>query len=516
MAAEQPTSNHLTLSQTLIQQGKHKEAQSLLNELLNKNPVDPKALELLCLSCLKANEYNQAEEWLKKAITLQADNARLYYNLGFAQKALDKDQDAIASYQKAITLEPNYQDAYINLGNIFSTQNQTQQAIQAYSSALKINPNYLLVHYNLGYQYEKMGRVKDAIDAYLKVLQLEPGAIAAIYRVAQLYLQLGDTLQAASLIERGLNLQPGFPPLYRLLTLCQNYSDLNHPHIQTIKKLLDNSQLKEDDRAQLYYGLGKIYDNLKNYKVAFDYYQKANEIQGKLHPFNFNAFLEFTNDIMNSKPVPYALKASPLTPIFILGMPMAGKSLLESILTPHSKIHPCGNLPFEPYLQQPEDFQKLLAQICPKDQLPILTKFTQVYHLNILMLLFPKAKIIHLKRSHMDTCLNQYFQYSENKEQIRDLRTLALFHREFDLIMLNWKKQFKDQITTVQFEDLIRKPDDTIKSVYQFLDLKPEPLKKIALHESEIGRWKDYRDKLLDLEIIFKLTPEQLKSLLHH
>ncbi|MFO1257347.1 MAG: tetratricopeptide repeat protein [Gammaproteobacteria bacterium] len=515
MTAEQPSSNHLVFSQTLIQHGKHKKAQSLLNALLKENPVNSKALELLGISYLKCNEYHQAEESLKKVISLQGDNPKHYYNLGFAQKGLNKNEEAITSYQKAITLDPKYQYAYINLGNIFSIQNQAEQAIQAYSTALKINPNNPLVHYNLAFQYEQIGRVKDAIDTYLKVLQLEPGTIAAIYRLAQLYIQLGDVLHATSMIERGLNLQPGFGPLYRILTLCQTYTDPNHPHIQTIHTLLNNPKLKEDDRAQLYYGLGKIFDNLKNYDAAFDAYQKANEIQGKLHPFDFNHFLEFTNSIMNSKPVSYALKASPLTPIFIVGMPMAGKSLLESIMANHSKIHTCGNLSIEPYLKQPENFQKLLSTVCPKDKLPILTKFTHIYHLNLLMLLFPKAKIIYLKRSHMDTCLNQYFQYSESKAQIRDLKILALFHREFDLLMLYWKKQYKEHIISIQFEDLIRKPDDTLKSVYHFLDIKPEPLKHINLHESEIGRWKNYQAKLFDLQIIFRLTLDQLKSLLH-
>lgn len=516
MASEQPNSGSIAHSNQLIQQGKYKDAQVILSAFLDQNPTDPQALELLCYSCIQDKDYSKAEMWLQKAIEMQDNNPKLFYNLGFSLRNLNKIPEAIDAYQKALTLDPNFQDAHINLGNLYTTQNQSEKAIESYTNALKINPNNPLIHYNLGHQYEILNQVDNAIKSYQNVLALEPQAVAAIYNLAQIFIKTDNKSKALVLIENGLKHKNDFAPLHRLLSLCHHYTDPNHAHIQSILSLLKESGLLDEDKIHLFFALGKIHDDLQNRNEAFEYYKKGHALQAEQDPFNLSEHLKFTKELITASPVSYAFKASSLTPIFILGMPLSGKSLLERILASHQSIQATGNLSIEPYLHQPNIFQRIVTQLETEHKMFTLTGFSNVYYLNHLMLLFPKAKIIYCKRGHMDTCLSEYFHYFPNNAgQTHDLKNLALFHRDFDLMMIHWRKKYNDALHSIQYEDLVQKTDDTLKSVCEFLSIQQHDLKPVALNTDHIGRWKPYREHLLDLEIVFKLNPTQLKSMLN-
>ncbi|MDC3325176.1 tetratricopeptide repeat protein, partial [Planktomarina temperata] len=262
-------------------------------------------------------KLKEAIEAYNKAIAIKTDNAEAYYNMGIALKAQGKLEEARETYRKALAIKPHYANALNNMGLILQEQGKLEEAIETFSKALAIKPDHADAYNNMGNSLKEQGKVEKAIEAYNKALAIKP-----------------DYAEA----HRHLSALTKFTP--------------DSGQISVVDDLLQRPNSTEPDRCHLHYTYAKIKEDLGDLSAAFSSYVAGGALRKKLLAYEFsqdqNLFSTIKNTAPKLKDIALNATGEPIrhTPIFILGMPRSGTTLVEQIISSHSEVTGAGELPY--------------------------------------------------------------------------------------------------------------------------------------------------------------------------
>ena len=489
---------------------KFSEAEIISKKLISKHPKIPFLLNLLGLIMMEKRDYKEAMYYYNQCIKIQPNNANVYNNLGTLYKAKNEYTKAESYYKKSIELDKKIIEPQNNLGSLYIDQTKYEDAIICFKKCINIEPKSPISHYNLGIANISIGKIKDAKKH----------------------------------LEESINIYPQFYKAHRAISRIKKYSKKDN-HINILEDLLKNLNLANTDKIELSFALGKAYDDIKNFDKAFSYYEIGNKLRNE--DVNFKSereILEFElikDFFIHCNYKKYKNKSlSDKTPIFILGMPRSGTTLVEQIVSSHPNVYGGGELNFldqvikkyfyvKGYLSKEKlnsanadilhniakEYLYKIKRLSNKekitDKLPINFKW-----IGFIKLMFPNATIIHCERNSKDTCLSIYKNYFTNSDlnYAYNMNNLVFFYNLYLNLMNFWKDCFPKSIKSTKYEKLIDNPKFEIKKIISYCNLdwnkkclefynNSRPINTASdiqarskIYKSSINSWKKY-DKFI-------------------
>ena len=440
-------------------------------------------------------------------------------NLGIAFKQQGKTEQAIGAFRQALALEPNRADFVYNLGNCYSDAGDLGRAIVCYRQALQKDPGYADAANNLGKAFKEQGLLSAAVVLFRHTLKLQPSHAFAIYNLSEL-VAAGD--------------------------YCFTPAELVH-----IQATVASPTCSRLEKCQLSFTIAKVHHLDGSYDSAFDYYRQANELKKLCLEENASAFDRRKHEAMVDRVIsafdrPYfqriqAWGLETARPVFIIGMPRSGSTLVEQILASHPQVFGAGeigeitkfqpdlaDLPTtaryaEPILPKESDTRELAANYldCLTRLSPTATRVTNksldnFLHLGLIATLFPQARIIHCRRDPRDLCLSCYFQNFQDVNWTWSLEDIGGYCHSgpYEKLMTHWAKVLPLPIHEVRYENLVHDQETVTRDLLTFcgLDWNEHCLTffntrrvvrtasaiqvRKPISAQAIGRWKLYRAHL--------------------
>ena len=536
----------------------------------------------------KAKEYFLAENCYKKVLGTDSKNYDAIRHLGIAyldQKEFDK---AERYFKKAVTVRPDLPEAFNNLGSLFFVSDKLEKAEEYFNSCLKLNSSYLPAINNIASMHNKLRQPDKAMKYASLAYSAQPENTLSIRNYANAKIINGDLYEGISILkskideiqdlesisllantyrENGefnlslkyymmaLEVDPHNGHAFYNASLFKNH-DLSENSVHQIIKLLDDKKFSTSkDASILCFGLYRIKEQQKKYKEAFFYLNKANEIKNELINPSFNnekVYLKTIKKKLNKELIkkysPYGSDST--KPIFIIGMPRSGTTLIEQILASHSKVFGAGELSYIPHTivapsyndnqlgnkryetindwiseetisRWSNHYLNLINKISNNKQYVTDKLPHNFVHLGMIKILFPNAKIIYCKRDAMDNCYSLFkTPFESNHYYFYNQKLIGSYYKLHEEFMQHWQNECEIEMYTLDHEKLLEKPEKIISEVLKFCNLKWEDdcmnfhktkrqvvtasslQVREPIHKKSIRAWEKYKDQLRLMEKI--------------
>jgi tetratricopeptide (TPR) repeat protein len=441
----------------------------------NKVSIDPPQNQLNTLINLyQQGQLQQALDSTKQLLKQFPNSFTLYNIQGASNAGLGQFNAAIDSYKQALKIKPDYAEVYSNMGAALNDKGDLDAAIDSCKKALKIKPNYAEAYFNMGNALRDKGDLDAAVDSYKQALKIKPDYVKAYY-------QMSITLN-----NRG-GPDPG------------NDIKEHDDHFVKMQTLYLGSNITDEQRSYLSFALSKACEELNEISQSFTYLKIGNELRKKILSYNIKQDIELFRQLKQAYPsiAKVALQsaggANGLQPIFILGMPRSGTTLVEQIISSHSQVTGAGELSYvhgygqsiakgviKPNAEVISDFRQRYIEALKNrsDNRSIVTdKMPQNFrYVGLIFSAFPDAKVIHVNRSPAATCWSNYKHYFITKglEYSYDLDDLVVYFRLYQDLMRFWQGHYGDRIYNVNYGKLAINQEDETKRLIQYLGLEWE------------------------------------------
>ena len=501
-------------------------------------------------SYMELGKLNNAVECFKKVLIYIPENFPTLFNLAASYQKLEEFDEAIEQYQSAIKFNNDSQSnkirALTNLGYVFHEIGELDEAIEAYNQVLKLEPENVEVLNNLGTIYRDLDDTKISIEHYNAALSANPNHSGAYYNLGFAYQDLGDINKAIQNYEQAIEINDHVWS-YHNLSYLKKFK-LDDPHISKMESLLLQDNIPKLDQVHLNLALARVNDSLGRKKQFLQFLEKGNRLRKKETKYSIEESLYFHETIkeifLHSMPVskkPDKDSVSEITPIFILGMPRSGTTLVEQILSSHNSVYGAGELKTLTKLATPiinnysngdisnislqalefirQEYLNMLSNLNSNlqiitDKLPLNFQF-----IGFILSAFPEAKIIHLKRNAIATCWSNYKHFFTDKENSysHDLNDLAAFYNSYVDIMDFWHKLYPNKIYDLSYETLTTNQEDETRKLINYCNLEwdekclsfyennravktpSSPQVRNKMYQGSSDAWKQYEEFLKPL-----------------
>lgn len=530
------------------QRGNALAAAAACESILAENPDHAHANHLLGVIMIQQKSFEKAIELLTLATTAMPEDAAMLTHLGTAFSYAGKLDAAMESFKAALEIDPQLIDACNNLAALSMRRNDPASAITYYQRALAVNERVAAVHANLANALLSIARVDEAIIHYRRALAIRPRFPEAEYGLGQALRDNGDLAEAVRHFTIALDQDRSHASAMASLAFVV---DQLEPEMHgRIRNTYGLAAPGSDDRKLLSFALGKHEEKQGNFERASELFTEGNSIHRATLKFSAEESAEqiarigaiFNRDFFNAR---VGSGIATAAPIFIVGMPRSGTTLVEQILASHPEVTGGGELSEFPATVFPK-MEQLHSSGFPdaasllqtddviqigQDYLNALDKtitgtrhFTDKLPGNFLMvglikLVFPNARIIHCTRDARDTCLSMFkiFFPSGGHRFSYDLGELISYHRNYQALMQHWKSLFGDGIIEANYETIVTDPETSIRALLAECGLEFDQrcidfhgTKRVVrtasavqvrkpIYTSSIGIWKNYAPYLPDL-----------------
>ena len=440
-------------------------------------------------------KLEEAIEACNKALVIKPDNAEAYNNMGIALQEQGKLEESIEAYNKALAIKPDYADAYYNMGGTLQEQRKLEDALEAYNKALAIKPDYAEASNNMGGTLKEQGKLEEAIEAYNKALAIKPD-------YAEAYNNMGVTLQnqgkpeaATEAYNKALAIKPDYAGAHRHLSTVTKYNP-NDPQINEVDELLQRQNLNKSDRCYLHYTYAKMKEDLGDLSVAFDNYVAGGELRQKLLTYDFTQDQKLFSKIKNTAPqfkdvaLNLSREAIKHTPIFILGMPRSGTTLIEQIISSHTQVTGAGELGYlsrfgtkliagltAPTVEAISVFrERYLTGLAKRanGQAFVTVKMPQNFqYIALICAAFPEAKIIHVQRDAKAICWSNFKHYfvANGLGYSYSLADTVEYYGLYKDLMHFWSQSYSDRIYNLDYDKLTENQEPETRRLIEYLEL---------------------------------------------
>ena len=523
-------------------------AENAYRQILKVAPEYHPAYHELGLLAADMGQLAHAAQLVSQAIALN-DTVYIYHrNLCELYRRLGSLEKAIAAGRRATALKSGDLDAHYNLGLALADSDLAQEAADSYRKALALNPKHGLSWNNLGAALEKLDDMSAAEDAYFRAVQLNRRHAEAQNNLGAIYSVQGKLDEARACFEDAIEANPGFVSPHYNLSSLKTY-DKGDPHLEQLEEIVLRADATQslDARIRLSFALGKAREDVGNYDAAFVAYENGNRLQHNRFPVDekkADAQLAkivgvFDRSFFEARTKP---ASSDRTPIFIVGMPRSGTTLIEQILASHPEVYGGGELSelrqvlatppgatastvFTDYAADLNsvEFEALgheyLEQVWTlspgsrfiSDKMP-----ANYFFIGMIHLIFPDAKIIHSIRDPIDSCFSCYARlFNKTMEFAYDLGTLGRYAVRYLRLMWHWHEALPvDTVLDVRYEDVVDDVevqarrmldyiglpwnDDCLKFYKNKRQVKTASIAQVRrpIYKSSIGRCKNFEKHL--------------------
>ena len=564
---------------TLVRKGQLKVAYKFLKKQL-KGKCDADVWVALASICVSSGIYGECIKCCQSAIQLDSNHARAFSILGVAYISSGSPQKAIQLNEMDATVQYNY-------GYVLHVIEKYSLSAQHFLRSLDLAPGNALAHYYVASCYQAAGNKAMLIQHYKESLKYNPKLVDSMVRLATHYQEIDNFDRAFDYIDQALKISPdhqmalshkagllsmtgdksgAYLILRKLIdagtysaldldiysSLYDQYGDVNEV-IKLSENMLQRMNTAPSDKKFLGFSLGRIYDKKGEYDLAFERFRLANNTAyRKFDHVSDKALINKMTEIY-SREHAADMSVNDVTnanPIFIVGMPRSGTTLVEQVLSKHPEVHACGELPYVSDIIKKMTGEiavdvtglDVIRDFCASDikiradeyiarvgDLPGVEKmFTDKMPANYLYLglisqIFPTAKILHCTRDPRDIVLSMYFQYFGSRQLFsNNLTDIAKVYLEYDKLMKHWKDTLNINIFDIKYEDLVVNFEPNVANLLEFcgLEFAEECLdfhksKRIVatasfnqvnkpLYKKSLARWKNYEKHLAEVEDILK------------
>ena len=571
---------YLGISQNQL--GKNKEAIQSYQNVLKINPSSIDALCHLALTYLNSGLVDTALKTAKKALKIDKNSSSTHNILGLCYRG-NKIEKAVYHFEQSIKYQPDLYDGYHNLIDTYIMYKMYDKAISALKKTIEHFTTNPLPCVTLGKIYEQQNLIDKALSHYHNACERHPGNITlqtslarclvakqlfedsisilnklytqfsnhpeVIQELSNYYIIMKDYARAYDLTHdfisrnRSTNTPPGILMSYAIACKQTGHTTQGIESLESALNIAHGPYIKES----VHFSLADLYDKSKLYDNAFKNYNAANNIRNE--PSDIKYYCQVIDDIIHHfdkktiSELPHSSQNSS-KPVFIVGMPRSGTSLVEQILSSHPEVYGAGEITTLWSIGNDisgamnlSDYCENLLKVTESDinmhalhYLNEIKKLSAGYakctdklphnfiHIGLIELLFPNAKIVHCRRHPFDTCLSIYFKnFNDNHKYARNLMELGRFYKSYIDLMNHWEKTSSLSIYNIDYEALVRKPetyirqlvnhtglewDDACLSHHQSDRLVMTPSHDQAtkpIYQDAVYRWKNYRKHLAPL-----------------
>lgn len=496
------------------QAGDLKAAEMIYRDVLKKDPDHIEAARLLAGIAVQYERFREAEIFLKRVLENAPDYTRAWVDLVNVQRELDKFEDAIESASHVLRLEPDNPNSHILYAGAIGTAGDHEGAIEAFRAALDIAPDKAGAISGIAHHQKTLGEQDTAIESYRRAIEVKPDHAEAYWSLANL-------------------------KTFRF----------RDDEVEAMQRLLNLEDLPDESRAQLHNALGLEFEGRKDYDQAFEHFSACNAVRRKHETYD-PVDTESTHDRLISLSTSEFFEKhagvpdAPVTPIFVVGLPRSGSTLIEQILASHSRVdgtHELGDLSravraVRGERKRRDRFPEVLDKLHQDDWRRIGEEYlerTKIFrsgapffvdknpnnfvYAGVLKLAIPNAKIINARRHPLDSCFGSYKQlFASGQPFTYDFVELGEYYLQYERLMNHWHEVLPGFVLDVHYEHVVA---DLETQVQRMLDFCGLPLEKACLryyeteravktasseqvrqpiYQGSLGRWRRY-EKHLDL-----------------
>ena len=493
---------------------------------------------------LQENNIREASAICHKLLKSKPDLVEAHFLVGLIALERKDRKTAIQAFGSVTTLDKTHSVAWVHLSKEFIDSGQINRADQALKEAVKYGCDNHVVQSLMGYIYTKLGDYQSAEFWQSKASTTIADNLPYTVNHAYSLLYLGKIEECKAKLKKVFKQLPDHSQSHFILATARKAK--TYDHVEELERLTKQDGLQPADSAFLYYALGKEYEDLQEWEKAFSAFENGANARRSIIQYNegvestaFEALEKtYTKEWLASQEE----GCEDISPVFILGQPRTGSTLIERVISSHSLVHSAGELQqFSMSLRRladhrdPEWFSsEFISQAAElsgnkigemylktsekmRGDLPhFVDKMPSNYRfIPLILKAFPNAKIIHVKRNPMDACFASYKQlFSDAYGHSYDQKEMARHHARYYHLMECWRERFPDRFLDVEYEDVVRDIESNAKKMIDYMDLpwedgcldfhKQDVLVATAstvqvrepAHSRSIDRWKKYENQL--------------------
>jgi tetratricopeptide (TPR) repeat protein len=502
---------------------------------------------------LAAGRIDEASDCCRRLLGAKPDLVEGHFLVGLIALELKQTWTAVNAFGSVTTLQEDHGAAWANLARLFMQAGQPARADAALEKAVQHHDGNPIVLDLIGAVYGLLGDQQEAGVWIGRALKKDPDSVMFIVNMAHNHMFLGELDEAEAMLRKALRLKPGNANAHWVLSNVRKATDRSH--VDELRRMVQKNQ-NPRALAFLCYGLGKELEDLEEWDEAFDAFAQGAAARRSTIDFDEPAEVEmyetfgevFTPEWLEEN----ATGHDDPSPIFVVGQPRTGTTLVERIITSHSQVHSAGELKqFGHCVRRLVDYREqkpytaklplLAADVeCRKlgkayiattakmrgekprfvDKLP-----PNYLYIPLILKALPNAKIVHLRRNPMDACFASFKQlFAEAYKHSYDQAEMARHHARYYHLMALWRERFPGRFFDIGYEDTARDLEPNARALIEFLELPWEDAcmhfhrQKAAVttasavqvrqpaHTRSIGRWRRYEQQL---EITRKTLEEQ-------
>ena len=535
------------LSNLLAHQDKLDEADNVIKEFFESN--EEYGLLYKGVRHLQASRFRKAESAFKKILVEDENNIDALRFMGILAFKSGNHDIAEAMFTRALQVDPTYTLVWANLAQVFSVTGQLDKAKKSFKNILNMEPKNGLIWAEYGTVLTKLARYSDGKDAYLKALEFKPNSPRVYLSLGHVYKTMGEIDNSINSYKSTIKQNNLSGEAYWSLANLKTYS-FTKDEIKNMEATLD-TEISDIERCQMHFALGKAYEVKKDYNNSFINYSKGNRVKKGLIKYSSRETSEKTKKVLNffnEENISSLSNSSTLDrdPIFVLGMPRSGSTLIDQIISSHSMVDGTQELPNiikiaaelnndsdDNYPEVLEDFKsnelsalgldyiretKWARESAPFfiDKMP-----NNFIHIGLIKTILPNAKIIDTRRDAMDTCFSCFKQFFARGQLFTySLEDLGNYYVDYIKAMNHWHKVYGEDIYTVHYDNVINNTESTIRELIEYCELPFEdnclefykssrPVKtpsaeqvRQPIYKSGLNYWKNYADFLSPLKKI--------------
>lgn len=465
----------LVLAVRLLDEGKQGKAEKIVRDLLKKYPADVTAIKMLADIGVKMGQLKEAGHLLERCLELAPNYHAARHAYAIVLMRRQEPEAAIHHADKLLALEPGNPNFLTLKASILNRIGDQPGAIEIYERVLKNYPNQAKAQMNYGHTLHAVGRLDDAIEAYKNCVRLSPEVGEAYWSLANL-------------------------KTFR-------FSDED---IEKMREQVTTEGGDADDQSHLAFALGKALEDRKEYDESFRFYRRGNAIRRVAHRHNLK--VNVLDSLRQVRALPRAFfeqrkdwGCQAPDPIFIVGLPRAGSTLLEQILASHSQVegtaelmdiiamsrklgdkkreNPAGRYPEilaelsqdkvlelgESYLESTR-IQRTTGEPFFIDKMP-----NNFQHVGLIHLILPNSKIIDARRHPMGGCFSGFKQlFARGQTFTYGLEDIGKYYRDYVRVMDHWDAVLPGRVHRVQYEEMVADTEAQIRALLHYCGLEFE------------------------------------------
>jgi len=500
----------LGLSHSLIGQSKYEQARKILAALYKQTPNSVPVLVGLAQCARHREDYTDAGKLLDKAQSVEPDSKAARHERAQLQIATKADMEAIKTLEANIDRQDPYGDSidlWIDTVKKQKRDLYLREKLREYAKRHPKRPEFI---FGLGLTYSRAGEVDNARAELEKVNKMLPGNHRVLYELGVLERLAGNIDKSQQMFEKVLEIKPDHPAAIRTYGVDYKYAYGDSVFSRLNTEAANLTSLQPMDQVQMHFALGKAFDDVGELSSSFRHYAIGGQKKRKSETYSEQSsarMFQVMKALINKESMDKIAQPGyeDETPVFILGMPRSGTSLMEQILSSHPAIYGAGELKYmtsalenvdvlgrriklgdveaaftydenATFEQRGKWFADMLKSLPPAgkkysrivDKMPGNFNFAGLIHA-----ILPKAKIIHSRRHPVETCLSCYrILFAEGHQWTYDLGQLGRYYKRYWDMMKHWRAQFPDMMYEARYEDNVADVEGQAKALINYLGLE--------------------------------------------